>query len=60
MWSKIGKTTDEDKIETTDDKNQKKCIFCTYTCKKRITMMKHTKHGHGHGEPESFSKVDQK
>ena len=59
-WSKIGKSNSEDENETFSEKVYKKCKLCSYTCKKRITLMQHvnTKHGHGHGEPERFSKVD--
>ena len=53
-WSKIGKSKNEDQPETFANNNQNNCKLCSYTCKKRITLMKHvyTKHGHGYDEPE--------
>ena len=53
-WSKIGKSNNGDKLETFADNNQNNCKLCRYTCKMRITLIKHvnTKHGHGYGEPQ--------
>ena len=55
-WSKIGNDENSEN-EVPGDKGARKYKLCSYTCKKRITMMKHvnTKHEHGHNEPDTFN-----